>query len=91
MAFAALGPGLFNVMIADDRKYLREAWLFSTFPGIAILLTVLAFNLLGDGLCDVIDPRAPAVLGSGCDLRVTPRQKLPPSASRSLCSLRHLP
>jgi peptide/nickel transport system permease protein len=47
-----------GVMIADGRKYLREAWWFSTFPGIAILLTVLAFNLLGDGLRDVMDPRA---------------------------------
>jgi peptide/nickel transport system permease protein len=47
-----------GVMIADGRKYLREAWWFSTFPGIAILLTVLAFNLLGDGLRDVLDPRA---------------------------------
>jgi peptide/nickel transport system permease protein len=47
-----------GVMIADGRKYLREAWWFSTFPGIAILLTVLAFNLLGDGLRDLTDPRA---------------------------------
>ena len=47
-----------GVMIADGRKYVREAWWFSTFPGIAILLTVLAFNLLGDGLRDVMDPRA---------------------------------
>jgi peptide/nickel transport system permease protein len=47
-----------GVMIADGRKYLREAWWFSTFPGIAILLTVLAFNLLGDGLRDVMDPRS---------------------------------
>ncbi len=47
-----------GVMIADGRKYLREAWWFSTFPGIAILLTVFAFNLLGDGLRDVFDPRA---------------------------------
>jgi peptide/nickel transport system permease protein len=47
-----------GVMVADGRKYLREAWWFSTFPGIAILLTVLGFNLLGDGLRDVLDPRA---------------------------------
>jgi peptide/nickel transport system permease protein len=47
-----------GVMIADGRKYLREAWWFSTFPGVAILLTVLAFNLLGDGLRDVLDPRS---------------------------------
>lgn len=47
-----------GVMISDGRKYLREAWWFSTFPGLAILLTVLAFNLLGDGLRDVLDPRS---------------------------------
>ena len=47
-----------GVMIADGRKYLREAWWYSTFPGIAILVTVLAFNLLGDGLRDVLDPRS---------------------------------
>lgn len=47
-----------GVMIADGRKYLREAWWYSTFPGLGILLTVLAFNLLGDGLRDVLDPRA---------------------------------
>jgi peptide/nickel transport system permease protein len=47
-----------GVMVADGRKYLREAWWFSTFPGVAILLTVLGFNLLGDGLRDVLDPRA---------------------------------
>lgn len=46
-----------GVMISDGRKYLRDAWWFSTFPGLAILLTVLAFNLLGDGLRDVLDPR----------------------------------
>ena len=47
-----------GVMVADGRRYLREAWWFSTFPGIAILLTVLAFNLLGDGLRDILDPRS---------------------------------
>ena len=46
-----------GVMIADGRKYLREAWWFSTFPGVAILLTVLAFNLVGDGLRDALDPK----------------------------------
>ena len=47
-----------GAMIAEGRKYLRDAWWFSTFPGVAILLTVLAFNLLGDGLRDVFDPRS---------------------------------
>ena len=45
-------------MVSDGRKYLRDAWWYSTFPGVAILLTVVGFNLLGDGLRDVLDPRS---------------------------------
>jgi peptide/nickel transport system permease protein len=44
-------------MVSEGRKYLREAWWYSTFPGMAILLTVIASNLLGDGLRDIFDPR----------------------------------
>jgi peptide/nickel transport system permease protein len=44
-------------MLSEGRDYLREAWWISTFPGIGIMLTVLAMNLLGDGLRDVLDPR----------------------------------
>ena len=44
-------------MLAEGRDYLREAWWISTFPGLGIMLTVLAMNLLGDGLRDVLDPR----------------------------------
>src|SRR5262245_18834568 len=44
-------------MLSEWRDYLREAWWISTFPGVAIMLTVLAMNLLGDGLRDVLDPR----------------------------------
>ena len=43
-------------MLSEGRDYLREAWWISTFPGLAIMLTVLAMNLLGDGLRDVLDP-----------------------------------
>lgn len=46
-----------GLSIADGRKYLPEQWWFATFPGIAILLLVLGFNLLGDGLRDLVDPR----------------------------------
>ncbi len=45
-------------MVSEGRKYLRDAWWYSTFPGLAILLTVLATNLIGDGLRDVLDPRS---------------------------------
>jgi len=44
-------------MLSEGRDYLREAWWISTFPGAAIMATVLAMNLLGDGLRDVLDPR----------------------------------
>lgn len=44
-------------MVADGRTRLLEAWWISTFPGFAIVLVVLAFNLVGDGLRDALDPR----------------------------------
>jgi peptide/nickel transport system permease protein len=44
-------------MLSEGRDYLREAWWISTFPGLGIMLTVLAMNLLGDGLRDLLDPR----------------------------------
>lgn len=47
-----------GVLIADGRNYLPAQWWISTFPGIAIFITVLALNLLGDGLRDEFDPRS---------------------------------
>lgn len=44
-----------GTMIAEGRGYLPGAWWAATFPGLAIFLTVLGFNLLGDGLRDVFD------------------------------------
>jgi peptide/nickel transport system permease protein len=44
-------------MLSEGRDYLRDAWWISTFPGMAIMLTVLGVNMLGDGLRDVLDPR----------------------------------
>jgi peptide/nickel transport system permease protein len=44
-------------MMTDARGFMREAWWFPTFPGLALALTVLGFNLLGDGLRDWLDPR----------------------------------
>lgn len=43
-------------MLADGRTYLQTAWWVSVFPGVAILLTVLGLNLLGDWLRDSLDP-----------------------------------
>jgi peptide/nickel transport system permease protein len=46
-----------GLMIAESREFLPDAWWFATFPGLAIFLVVFAFNLLGDGLRDIVDPR----------------------------------
>lgn len=61
LAFIGLGTQAPNadwgLMIEQGRQYLRQAWWYSMYPGIAIFLTVLAFNLLGDTLRDILDPR----------------------------------
>ncbi|BCB21534.1 ABC transporter permease subunit [Bosea sp. ANAM02] len=46
-----------GTMLADAREFVLRAWWVVTFPGLAILITVLAFNLLGDGLRDALDPK----------------------------------
>jgi dipeptide transport system permease protein len=46
-----------GTMLADARQFIQRAWWVVTFPGLAILVTVLAFNLLGDGLRDALDPK----------------------------------
>lgn len=46
-----------GAMAASGRQYLLDAWWLTTIPGVAILTVSLAFNLLGDGLRDILDPR----------------------------------
>ncbi|MSO93873.1 MAG: ABC transporter permease subunit [Rhodospirillales bacterium] len=46
-----------GTMLADALQFIQRAWWVVTFPGLAILMTVLAFNLMGDGLRDALDPR----------------------------------
>ncbi|HVY16421.1 MAG TPA: ABC transporter permease [Rhodopila sp.] len=46
-----------GLTIAQSRLYLPDAWWYALYPGLAILLTVMGFNLLGDGLRDLVDPR----------------------------------
>lgn len=46
-----------GAMLSQARPYLRSEWWMATFPGLAIMITVLAVNLLGDGLRDALDPR----------------------------------
>lgn len=52
-----------GVMISEGRNYITGQWWVSTFPGIAISLVVLGFNLLGDGIRDILDPRLRSVRG----------------------------
>ena len=51
------GTPSWGAMISDASTIFREAWWYMTFPGIALLVTVLAFNLVGDGLQDALNPR----------------------------------
>ena len=46
-----------GAMLSGGRQYLRTAWWVTAFPGMAIMLTILSLNLLGDGLRDALDPR----------------------------------
>lgn len=46
-----------GIMLQEGRGFLREAWWVTTFPGVAIMITVMAVNRLGDGLRDALDPR----------------------------------
>jgi dipeptide transport system permease protein len=46
-----------GTMLADSREFVLRAWWVVTFPGLFILITVLAFNLFGDGLRDALDPK----------------------------------
>jgi peptide/nickel transport system permease protein len=61
LGFLGLGPPPptpeWGRMIAESRGFLPQAWWYAAAPGMAILLVVLGFNLLGDGLRDVLDPR----------------------------------
>ena len=43
-------------MVVEGRQFLASAWWVATFPGLAIFVTVLGFNLLGDLLRDALDP-----------------------------------
>lgn len=46
-----------GLMISTSRNYFPDIWWYSVFPGLAIFITVLAFNLLGDGVREILDPK----------------------------------
>ncbi len=61
LGFLGLGPPPptpeWGRTIAESREFLPMAWWYAAFPGLAIFMVVMGFNLLGDGLRDVLDPR----------------------------------
>jgi len=61
LAFLGLGTQPpspdWGLMVAEGRTYILEQWWISTFPGVSIFIVVLAFNLIGDTLRDIFDPR----------------------------------
>lgn len=61
LSFLALGipppTADWGGMISDSRTYYQTSWWFMTFPGAALVITTLAFNLFGDGVRDAFDPR----------------------------------
>lgn len=62
-ALSFLGLGIqppkpeWGAMLSGARQYIRDYWHMTTFPGLAIMLTIYALNVLGDGLRDALDPR----------------------------------
>ena len=61
LSFLGLGVqppmATWGAMLADGKDYLSRAWWLSLYPGLAILITVLSYNLVGEGLRDALDPR----------------------------------
>jgi peptide/nickel transport system permease protein len=63
-ALSFLGVGVqppqasWGAMLSDATSIFDTAWWYMLFPGLALLITVLAFNLLGDGLQDALNPRS---------------------------------
>ncbi|MEC5343316.1 D,D-dipeptide ABC transporter permease [Brenneria populi] len=47
-----------GAMVANGRNYVLDQWWYCTFPGLAILITAVGFNLFGDGLRDLLDPKS---------------------------------
>jgi peptide/nickel transport system permease protein len=54
-----------GLMLAEGNEFINRAWWLAFFPGMAIVATVLCFNLLGDGLRDVLDPRQRTLMAGG--------------------------
>ena len=61
-----------GLLLADAQRFMAQGWWLSVFPGLAIFVTVMAFNLVGDGLRDALDPKQRSVIearGTGAAAR----------------------
>lgn len=62
MSFIGLGaqppPPEWGAMISTARVYAIDQWWYAAFPGLSILITIMGFNLIGDGIRDILDPRS---------------------------------
>ncbi|BAS27977.1 hypothetical protein LIP_2136 [Limnochorda pilosa] len=76
-----------GAMVNSGRTFLLDQWWYPSFPGAAILVTAMGFNLLGDGLRDALDPRARRVAGGGGDLMKTLSVRLPESVHKQIREL----
>jgi peptide/nickel transport system permease protein len=69
LSFLGLGTqppdSSWGLMLSEGRGFLEQAWWMAFFPGFAIFVTVLAFNVLGDALRDVLDPRRRSLMAAG--------------------------
>jgi ABC-type dipeptide/oligopeptide/nickel transport system permease subunit len=65
LSYLGLGASLtspeWGAMLADGQQHIQNAWWSAVFPGVAIILAVMAVNLLGDGLRDALDPKTTRV------------------------------
>ncbi|MGD0690686.1 MAG: dipeptide/oligopeptide/nickel ABC transporter permease/ATP-binding protein [Candidatus Bathyarchaeia archaeon] len=97
LSFLGLGapPGTaeWGLMISESENYIFSAWWYPVFPGIAIIVTVMAFNLLGDGLRDVLDPTARTWQSQISEKKAMPKEAKKPDEvplGTSLLSVRDL-
>jgi peptide/nickel transport system permease protein len=65
-------------ILADAQNFYQEAWWYVVFPALALLITTLAFNLLGDGIRDAMDPRTERIFAAGRGRKRRRRAKATP-------------
>jgi peptide/nickel transport system permease protein len=72
-----------GILLSDGRDYIQDAWWLTVFPGLAIFLVVLSFNVVGDALRDALDPRQRSAIESVSSSSGTSRSSGSSGSSRS--------